>query len=106
MIDPWFFKDGTPINAEQIRKIAKKSGLFEPAKHAEKRQRIDRIEIQKLARFFAKKFETHLVKVLLIEIQNLQQSRYVPTGNNALDARRQYRRAYQRQYRALNGRIK
>lgn len=104
MTEPWFFKDGTPINSEQIRKILKKSGLFEPAKEGEKSKRNDQVEIYKLARFFAKKFEAYMVKVLLIEIGNLQKSRYVPTGNNALDARRQYRRAYQRQYRALNPR--
>jgi hypothetical protein len=93
-IKPWYFKDGAPLSPEAIRRVVGASGL--PA--AKPEPIISRRLIMAVARYYARKVERYLSHILLAEIEDTRR-RMPLTGDAALDAKRLWRRMYQREYR-------
>lgn len=92
-IKPWYFKDGAPINADVIRRIV--GSVRAPRKTAPV---LSRRLIMAVARYYARRLESYLVRVILAEIE-AKRRRTPLTGDTVLDAKRLWRCIYQREYR-------
>lgn len=99
---PWYFKDGTPINADAIRKILN-AAKIRTCREPERPAPISRKEVCNIARYFAeqvqKKMQRDIEHLILAEFESLRRRPIIKSGDADLDEKRHWRRAYMRQYR-------